>query len=77
LLTWLFMRNGVDMTVLMGDIDYEFAGVVLDPIMIPLFRPARVVQAIVSILMIGVMASIYPAVRAATVDIAESMKFDR
>ena len=77
LVTWLFMRNGVDMTVLMGDTDYEFAGVVLDPIMIPLFRPARVVQAIVSILMIGVMASIYPAVRAATVDIAESMKFDR
>ena len=77
LATWLFMRNGVDMTVLMGDTDYEFAGVVLDPIMIPLFRPARVVQAIVSILMIGVMASIYPAVRAATVDIAESMKFDR
>jgi ABC-type antimicrobial peptide transport system permease subunit len=35
------------------------------------------VQALLFILMIGGLASIYPAIRAATIDVSESMKFER
>ena len=43
----------------------------------PLFRVARVVQALLFILTIGGVASIYPAIRAATIDVSEAMKFER
>ncbi len=49
----------------------------MDPIVIPLFRMARVLQGLVFILVVGTLASIYPAFRATRIDVAEAMKFDR
>ena len=76
LATWYFFGDGLDMAALMGE-DMTFSGVVIDPIMVPQFYPVRVVQILAFILAIGAVASVYPALRAARIDIAESMKFER
>ena len=75
LATWHFFGDGLDFSALMGE-DMTFSGVVIDPIIVPLFRLARVAQTLTFILFIGAVASIYPARRAAKIDVAESMKFE-
>ena len=74
--TWYFFGDGLDFSGLIGE-ELTFSGVVIDPVIVPLFRVSRLVQVFTAILVIGTVASIYPARRAATVDIAESMKFER
>jgi ABC-type lipoprotein release transport system permease subunit len=74
--TWYFWGDGLDFSSMMSS-EMTFSGVVIDPVIIPLFRVARVVQALLFILMVGGIASIYPAIRAATIDVSESMKFER
>ena len=74
--TWYFFGNGLDFTNLMGE-EMTFSGVVIDPIIVPLFRVARVVQVLLFILSIGVISSIYPAIRAASIDVPTAMKFER
>ena len=74
--TWYFWGEGLDLSSMMSH-EMTFSGVVIDPVIIPLFRVARVVQALLFILMVGAVASIYPAIRAATIDVSESMKFER
>ena len=77
-LTWFFLGDGLDMSQISGAFDdMTFSGVVIDPVIYPVFRTARVVQSLGWILSIGGVASIYPAIRAATIDVAESMKFER
>ena len=76
LATWYFFGDGLDFSALMGE-DMTFSGVVIDPVIVPLFRLARVAQTLTFILFIGAVASIYPARRAAKIDVAESMKFER
>ena len=77
-LTWFFLGDGLDMSQISGALDdMTFSGVVIDPVIYPVFRTARVVQSLGWILSIGGVASIYPAIRAATIDVAESMKFER
>ncbi len=75
-ITWFFWRDGLDFSFA-WDEDWTFSGVVMDPIVIPYFRVARVIQGLVFIFMIGVLASLYPAFRATRIDVAESMKFER
>ncbi|MDG2039913.1 MAG: ABC transporter permease [Ilumatobacter sp.] len=74
--TWYFLGGGLDMSALVGE-DMTFSGVVIDPVVVPLFRAVRIVQVVTFIAGIGAVASIYPALRAAQVDIAEAMKFER
>ncbi len=74
--TWYFWGDGLDFSSVMSN-EMTFSGVVIDPVIIPLFRVARVVQALLFILTIGGVASIYPAIRAATIDVSEAMKFER
>ena len=76
LATWYFFGDGLDIAALMGE-DMTFSGVVIDPIMVPQFRLVRIGQILMFILAIGAVASVYPALRAARIDIAESMKFER
>ena len=54
-----------------------FSGVAIDPVIYPMFRMARVVQSLGFIVFLGALASVYPAIRAATIDVAEAMKFER
>ena len=76
LTTWYFFGDGLDFSALMGE-EMTFSGVVIDPVMVPQFRPARVAQSLAFILFVGAIASIYPALRAKRVDVAEAMKFER
>ena len=76
LVTWYFFGDGLDMSALFGE-EMTFSGVVIDPVIVPLFRVVRIAQVLTFILFIGAVASIYPALRAATIDVAEAMKFER
>lgn len=73
--TWVFFRNGLDYSGLLKG-DFTISGVVLNPVIVPLFRVARVVHGVGAILFIGVLASLYPAFRARRIDVAEAMKFE-
>lgn len=75
-LTWYFFGDGLDFSAFM-DNEMTFSGVVIDPVIIPMFRVSRFVQSIAFILGVGALASVYPALRAARIDVTESMKFDR
>ena len=74
--TWYFLGDGLDLSVFIGE-EMTFSGVVIDPVIVPVFRVSRLAQIFAAILTIGTIASIYPARRAATVDTAEAMKFER
>ena len=73
--TWYVVGDGLDISSMTGDM--TFAGVALDPVIRPAFRAQRVLQALAFIAFVGALASIYPAVRAARIDVTEAMKFDR
>lgn len=73
--TWGFFRNGLDYSGLVKG-DFTISGVILNPVIVPLFRAARVVQGASAILLIGLLASVYPAFRAWRIDVAEAMKFE-
>lgn len=76
--TWLLMSDGLDMSQLSSTMDnLQFGGVAIDPVVYPVFRTTRVIQSVGYILLIGGVASLYPAFRATTIDVAESMKFER
>ena len=76
--TWYFFGDGLDMSAVMENIDdMTFSGAVIDPVIVPLFAARRLLQIVAFILSIGAVASIYPALRAARVDVTEAMKFDR
>ena len=72
------MGNGLDLSQISGAMDdMTFSGVAIDPVIYPMFRMARVVQSLGFIVFLGALASVYPAIRAATIDVAEAMKFER
>ena len=74
-LTWYFFGDGLDFSGSMDEM--TFSGILLEPIIVPEFRPARYLQAFGFILVVGTIASVYPALRAAKIDITEVLKFDR
>lgn len=73
--TWFFWRDGLDVSGLM-DGDLEFSGIIMDPVMVPTFTLSQVLQSVLFALLIGVTASLYPAVHAARLDVADSLKFE-
>lgn len=74
--TWFFWRDGLDLTFLMGG-NLSVSGVIINPVIVPEFRVSQVVASVAFILVMGVLASLYPATQAARIDVAEAMKFDR
>ncbi len=74
-LTWGLFRNGLDFTALM-DTDFSAAGTIISPIIVPQFTAGQIIAAVLSIVTIGALSSIYPAYRATKIDVAESMKFE-
>lgn len=78
LVTWGVFGDGLDLSVMMENIDQmTFSGAVVDPVIIPLVTAQRLTQIVAFILCIGAAASIYPALRAARIDVIEALKFDR
>lgn len=76
LLTWYFVGDGLDFSALM-DQEMTFSGVVIDPVIVPRFSLVRVCQVLAFMVFLGIAASLYPAFRAARIDVTEAMKFDR
>lgn len=73
--TWGFFRDGLDFSFLM-DNDFTFSGIVMDPVIVPEFRIVHVLQSALSIAVVGISASIYPAYRATKIDVGEALKFE-
>jgi putative ABC transport system permease protein len=73
--TWLLFRNGLDYSALMQG-EFTISGIVLDPVIVPIFRATQVWRGVAWILVIGFLASLYPAFRAWHIDVAEAMKFE-
>ncbi len=74
-LVWYFWGDGLDLT---GTVEQMTAsGVMFEPIIVPEFRFERYVQSLGFILVVGTISSVYPAVRAARIDVTEVLKFDR
>ena len=74
-LTWVFFRDGLDFSALMSE-EMTFGGIVIDPVIVPEFRMVQVVQSFVSIAVVGIVASIYPAYYATKIDVGEALKFE-
>jgi len=75
LVTWGFFRHGLDYSGLLKG-DFTVSGVILNPVIVPLFRINRLLQMASALLAIGLLASLYPAIRARRIDVAEAMKFE-
>jgi ABC-type lipoprotein release transport system permease subunit len=73
--TWGFFRHGIDFSAMLTS-DITISGVMYNPVVVPVFRPDRLLQGVSAILLIGVAASSYPAFRARRIDVAEAMKFE-
>jgi ABC-type lipoprotein release transport system permease subunit len=74
-LTWGFFRNGLDFSVFLAE-EFTFGGIVIDPVIVPEFRFAQVLQSLFSIAVVGIAASIYPAYHATKIDVGEALKFE-
>ena len=74
-LVWFLIGDGLDLTGVVNNM--TFSGVLLEPIIVPEFRPDRFVTSTCFLLAVGAVASIYPAMRAAGVNVIDAMKFDR
>ena len=55
----------------------EAGGGVIDPVIIPAFNFDQVLLSLAFIVIIGTLASLYPAFRASKLDVAEAMKFEQ
>ena len=75
ILTWHFFGDGLDFSGAMDEM--TFSGILMEPVVVPEFRPVRHLQALGFILLVGTIASVYPAIRAARIDVTEVLKFDR
>lgn len=73
--TWGFFRNGLDFGAFMEGM--TASGGVINPVIVPVFRTQQVLLSLASILIIGTLASLYPAFRASKLDVAEAMKFEQ
>ncbi len=76
LFTWGFFRHGLDFSAFMKN-GMTASGGVINPVITPVFRLDQIVLSLASIAVIGILASLYPAVRASKLDVAEAMKFEQ
>jgi len=74
--TWGFFRNGLDFSAFMEN-GMSASGGIINPVIIPVFRASQIALSLVSIAVIGILASLYPAYRASKLDVAEAMKFEQ
>ena len=76
LFTWGLFRDGLDFSIFMED-GLEFGGQIMEPIIIPRFSVEQILISTLVILSIGTISSLYPALRASKLDVAEAMKFEQ
>ena len=76
LFTWGLFRDGLDFSIFMEG-GLEFGGQIMEPIIIPRFSVEQILISTLVILSIGTISSLYPALRASKLDVAEAMKFEQ
>ncbi len=74
--TWGFFGDGFDVSTFVSS-EMEFSGGIIDPVIIPVFRVDHLILSMVTIAVIGTLASLYPAWRASRLDVAEAMKVEQ
>jgi ABC-type lipoprotein release transport system permease subunit len=74
--TWIFFRHGLDLSALWSE-DITVSGAVVSPVLVPEFRVVQILQSLATVLVMGILASAYPAWRAGRIDPAEAMAFER
>jgi len=74
--TWGFFRHGIDFSSASSS-GWSASGGIINPVIVPIFRFSQIVLSVASIVVIGTLASLYPAVRASKLDVAEAMKFEQ
>ena len=74
--TWVFWRHGLDLSFLVQH-GITVGGVIIEPVLLPQFRVAQVLESLGFILLIGALASFYPAYKASRVEIAEAVKLEQ
>lgn len=76
LISWGLFRHGLDFSAFMEN-EMSLSGGIVDPVIVPQFHLSQVLLSVWTILVVGALASIYPALRASRLDVAEAMKFEQ
>jgi ABC-type lipoprotein release transport system permease subunit len=74
--TWLLWRDGLDFSGLL-ETDMTVGGGFVDPVIVPVFHFDQILLSIGFIAVVGTLSSIYPAIRASKLDVADAMKFEQ
>ena len=76
IVTWGIFADGIDFSAMMEN-EMELGGGVIDPVIVPAFHADQILLSLFFIVIIGTLASLYPAFRASKLDVAEAMKFEQ
>jgi len=72
-LDWLLVVHGVDMSSVLED-GFQMGGITIDPIIYGVVRPVGIATTVGAVLVVCVLASIWPAIRAARLRPVDAMR---
>lgn len=73
--TWILSRTGIDLSHVMGD-QLSISGALVSPVVHPAARLSRAWQGAVVVVVLGLVASLYPMWQAARIDVADAVKLE-
>ena len=73
---WILSRTGIDLTKIMGD-QLSISGAIVSPIVHPEARVARAWQGAAVVVVLGLLASLYPMWQAARIEVADAVKLEQ
>ena len=77
LFTWGLFRDGLDFSIFMEREEVEFGGTVFETVIVPHFSMDQILLSVFTIVIIGTLSSLYPALRASKLDVGEALKFEQ
>jgi putative ABC transport system permease protein len=73
--TWILSRTGIDLSQVMGD-QLSISGAIVSPVVHPAARLSRAWQGAAVVVLLGLVASLYPMWQAARIDLADAVKLE-
>jgi len=73
--TWILSRTGIDLSRVLGD-QLSISGALVSPVVHPAVRLSRVWQGAVVVVVLGLVASLYPMWQSAHIDVADAVKLE-